>query len=139
MIRKFETKDMNQVLDIWLKASIEAHSFISKSFWESKVDDMRQVYIPASETYIYEEDGVLKGFFSLYNDVLAAIFVLPEFQGNGIGKQLIGKVKELREKISLTVYKENTSSIEFYKKCGFVIEKEQKDKHTGHIELVMKI
>ncbi len=139
MIRKFSKNDMGQVLDIWLKASIKAHVFISAAFWESKIEDMRNVYIPSGETYIFEEGEVVKGFFSLNNDILAALFVSPEFQGNGIGKQLIRKVKELRKEISLTVYKQNINSIEFYKKCGFQIEKEQIDNHTGHPELVMKL
>ncbi len=53
--------------------------------------------------------------------------------------QLILKSKEVRKNLNLTVYKENIKSIEFYKKCGFKIEKEQTDIHTGHLELLMTL
>jgi putative acetyltransferase len=137
MIRAFESSDMNDVLDIWLKASIEAHSFVGREFWESKVDDMRKTYIPSSDTYVFT-DNEIKGFFSLHGDTLAAMFVSPDFQGNGIGRRLMGKAKSMRNQLNLTVYKENPKSIDFYRRCGFLIIKEKVDEHTGHIEILME-
>ena len=138
MIRKFQQSDIDQVISIWLEASIKAHDFVNSEFWKSKVKDMMEIYIPSGETYVYEKEGIIKGFISLYKDTLAAIFVSPDCQGTGIGKQLMRKAKEVRDNVNLTVYKENQKSIEFYKKCGFKIELEQIDKHTGHPELLMK-
>lgn len=138
MIRKFEQSDIDQVINIWLEASMKAHDFVSNEFWKSKVKDMRDIYIPVSENYVYEEEETIKGFASLHEDTLAAIFVHPNSQGAGIGKQLMGTVQEARETLTLTVYKENRGSFEFYNKCGFKVESEQVDEHTGHPELVMK-
>ncbi|MCP3941840.1 MAG: N-acetyltransferase [Desulfobacteraceae bacterium] len=137
MIRRFKQSDMEQILQIWLSASQKAHDFIKKDFWESKVDDMRDIYLPASETYVYDEGGTIKGFVSLYEETLAAMFVSMVDQGRGIGKQLMVKAKQVRENLSLSVYKENNKSIEFYKKCGFKIKLEQIDGHTGMSELLM--
>lgn len=64
MIRAFESSDMFDVLNIWLKASVRAHGFVAKEFWESRVEDMREIYIPASETYVFSENGAILGFFS---------------------------------------------------------------------------
>jgi len=138
MIRYFEYSDMEQVLDIWLEASIKAHDFIDKDFWKSKVNDMRDKYLTSAETYVYVEEGIIRGFCSLSGETLAAIFVSPDFQGKGIGQQLISKVKSLRRYLNLTVYKYNHNSIDFYKKSGFKILKEQVDKHTGHAEILME-
>lgn len=129
---------MGKIIDIWLAGSIEAHDFIEKSFWESKISDMRELYIPASETYIYEENKEVKAFISLNGETIAAIFVSPNCQGKGIGSQLIKKAKVVREKLNLTVYKNNKKAIEFYIKCGFKIVKEEIDQHTGHLELLME-
>ena len=137
MIRKFQQSDIDQVIHVWLETSIQAHDFVSSEFWTSKVKDMREIYIPASETYVYEEGTIIRGFFSLHEDTLAAIFVHPDSQRSGIGKQLMRAAKEARDALTLTVYKENISSVEFYKKCGFKIESEQIDKHTAHPELLM--
>ena len=137
MIRKFKLSDMDRVISIWLEASIKAHDFVDNEFWKSKVKDMREIYIPSAETYVYENEKAIMGFVSLYNDTLSAIFVSPISQRTGIGKQLVAKAKSVRDHLNLTVYKENHASIEFYKSSGFKIEKEQIDVHTGNPELVM--
>jgi putative acetyltransferase len=138
MIRAFESSDMNDVLNIWLEASIGAHGFVGREFWESRIDDMRETYIPASDTYVFSEDGTVKGFFSLHGDSLAAMFVSPDAQGKGIGQQLMNEAKSMRRKLNLTVYRENEKSTQFYKKCGFKPVKERGDEHTGHIEIWME-
>ena len=138
MIRDYKKEDINSVLDIWLKSSIAAHDFIDKSFWESKIPDMRNIYLPASEIYVYEDEEGTKGFIALVENTIAAIFVLPHQQGRGIGKALIGKAMEIRNSLDLTVYKENIKSINFYKKLGFKTIKEQIDDNTGCKEIVME-
>jgi len=138
MIRAFESSDMNDVLNVWLEASIRAHGFIGKVFWESRVSDMRETYIPASDTYVFSQNGTVKGFFSLNGDSLAAMFVSPDAQGKGIGQQLMKKATSLRKKLYLTVYRDNSRSIDFYRKCGFLIIGEKVDEHTGHLEILMK-
>ncbi|MEX0780177.1 MAG: hypothetical protein WD037_10590 [Balneolales bacterium] len=59
MIREFTSTDMDQVLSIWLDASVQAHDFVDRYFWESKLDDMRDVYIPGSETFVYDDEGTI--------------------------------------------------------------------------------
>lgn len=52
------------------------------------------------------------------------IYVLKEYKGRGIGKQLLGKTVEIAKKaklknISLGVWEKNTEAIAFYRKHGF--------------------
>ena len=138
MIREFRQPDMGQVIRIWLEASIQAHDFIDREFWESKAKDMRNIYIPSAETYVFEQKSIVRGFISLSNDTLAAIFVSPDSQGKGIGTQLMRKAKGIRDSLTLTVYKDNVKSMEFYRRSGFRVEEERIDQHTGHRELVMR-
>ncbi|MEX2633687.1 MAG: GNAT family N-acetyltransferase [Balneolales bacterium] len=133
MIREFTSNDIDQVLSIWLDASIRAHDFVDRYFWESKLDDMRDVYIPGSETFVYDDEGTIKGFFSLYENTLAAIFVSPDCQSGGIGGKLLGKAKELREILTLEVYKKNEKSVRFYEMCGFRKVSEKIDPLTGQL------
>ena len=137
MIRGFRSSDMDAVIAIWLDASIGAHDFVAKNFWRSRVIEMREVYIPASETYVYEEGGCIRGFVCLVDETLAALFVSPCAQGRGIGQKLVEKSKHVRQNLYLAVYKENQKSVDFYKRCGFKSVKEQIDKYTGHSEIVM--
>lgn len=137
MIRKYNENDMDSVLEIWLSASVQAHDFISPEFWESQVENMRNIYIPASETYVYEVESKVVGFYALYENSLAAIFVSPELPGKGIGKQLLSHAKTQRAELSLAVYKENQASYQFYLSQGFKVLSEQLDEHTGHPEYTM--
>ncbi|MBO0215763.1 N-acetyltransferase [Vibrio sp. Vb2880] len=137
MIRKYNENEMDSVLEIWLSASVQAHDFISPEFWESQVENMRNIYIPASETYVYEFESKVVGFYALYENSLAAIFVSPELQGKGIGKQLLSHAKTQRAELSLAVYKENQASYQFYLSQGFKVLSEQLDEHTGHPEYTM--
>ncbi|OEF01653.1 GNAT family N-acetyltransferase [Vibrio crassostreae 9ZC13] len=139
MIREYNPADIEVVLDIWLTASIKAHDFVAPEFWESQVGNMRDIYIPASITYVYQVDGEVCGFYSFYEGILAAIFVSPQHQGCGVGKQLIQHAKLECPNLSLNVYKENQATIEFYLSQGFSIVSEQTDEHTGHQEYTMHL
>lgn len=139
MIRRFHQSDIETILNIWLTASIKAHNFMPAEYWQSKVNDMREIYLPASESYVYEENGDVVGFISIYQDNLAALFVSPLKQGNGIGSKLIEYIKSKYQVLNLSVYKENRASIAFYKKHGFTHVCEQIDEHTGHPEIAMKL
>ncbi|WP_435102108.1 GNAT family N-acetyltransferase [Arhodomonas sp. AD133] len=139
MIRDFEPQDMEAVLGIWLEASIQAHAFVDRGFWEASLPAMRQTYIPASETYVHAEADRVTAFMCLDGDTLAALFVDPAHQRCGIGERLLAKAKALHNRLTLTVYKENLQAVRFYLANGFTIIGEQRDEHTGHPELRMTL
>ncbi len=139
MIRPIKPQEIEAVLDIWLIASIQAHDFIEAEFWRSQLDNMRDVYLPASEVFVYEQAGDVVGFYALYEDNLAAIFVAPSCQGKGVGKALIADAKTRRKSLTLSVYKENQASYQFYVSQGFNVVSEQEDEHTGHLEITMTL
>ena len=138
MIRKFRKEDEEEVLQIWLSASVEAHDFIAASFWESKLDEMKGSYLPSSDTYVYEDaKGKVTGFISLVDNYIAAVFVAPEEQGKGVGAQLIGKAKELFDTLELSVYTRNKKAVAFYQKHGFTKKEEKVEANTGEQETIM--
>lgn len=139
IIRAMCADDMDIVLDIWLQASIKAHHFVAADVWQQNLTSMRNQYLPAAENYVYQdESNEVIGFFSLYQDCLAAIFVLPEKQGNGIGSKLLQHAKSLRTFLTLTVYAANEASVGFYLNAGFSRQAEQTDSHTGQPEYLMQ-
>lgn len=138
MIRAlYRPEDLPSIVDIWLEASIKAHDFVPASFWEARVCDMRDTYLPTSDLYLAMEGQEVCGFYALINGELMALFVKPDKQGAGIGSKLLEHAKSKCRDLSLCVYKANTPSIHFYEKHGFTIEGEQIDEHTGELELVM--
>lgn len=137
MIRQFTPDDINVVLNIWLTASIKAHDFVAAEFWKSQVDTMREIYLPASKTYVFELESRVVGFYALYENTLAALFVLPDCQGKGIGKQLIAHAKLQCSSLTLSVYTENEASYQFYLSQDFIVISTQPCEHTGHMEYTM--
>jgi len=138
MIRKMADKEADAVVALWLKTSIHSHSFIDKSYWLDKQFDMKNVYIPNSETWIYDSHGEIVGFYSLVENQLAALFVLPDFHRQGIGSQLLHHAQKQRKSLQLTVYAENESAYAFYSSHGFTVCSHQDDDATGHKEYVME-
>lgn len=137
MIRQYNDSDIEPLLDIWLSASIAAHDFVDPSFWRSQLGNMRDLYIPMAEVYVYEMNSEVVGFSALHEDRLAALFVPPALQGKGIGKQLLMHAKRQRAQLSLSVYKDNDSALQFYLSQGFTVISEQQDEHTGCLECTM--
>ena len=126
MIRKLNEADIDKVMDIWMKSTIKAHDFISKEYWQNNYNTVKEVYIPMSETFVYKDVQGIKGFISVINnEFIGALFVDIDFQGNGIGKQLIDYAVSKYGKLQLAVYKENKKSVEFYINRGFKIIEEQ--------------
>lgn len=138
MIRPYHANDANAVLDIWLSASIQAHAFIDESFWHDQLGAMREIYLPQAETLVLEEAGQIRGFASLHEHRLAALFVDPSAQGQGLGKRLLDEAKRRRNVLELSVYSANVRACRFYQACGFAVVTEQNDPHSGHPERVMR-
>lgn len=139
MIRSFLPADMTSVLSIWLAASLQAHDFIEPTFWQGKLDDMRDHYLPSADVWVYERDGQVVGFFALQVNMLAALFVHPEVHGQGIGSALLAKARLLSpEPLELSVYQRNAQAVAFYQRQGFCQIDLRMDERAGHVELVMR-
>lgn len=98
---------------------------------------MKNIWLPSSETWVLKSDKEIVGFYSLLENKLAALFILPSEQGKGFGKQLLEHAKMQRTALTLTVYKENLSAYKFYLSQGFKVTGEQTDEHTGYLEYTM--
>lgn len=140
MIRKLEDKDIDRVMSIWKYSTIKAHNFIDEKYWENSYDIVKNVYIPASETFIYEEDKEIKGFISILNkEFIGALFIDINTQGRGIGSKLIDYAIKNYKKLNLAVYKDNKKSVEFYLNKGFDIITQQVNEDSRFKEYIMEI
>lgn len=139
MIRKIENKDIDRIMNIWIESTIKAHDFISKEYWEDNYNTVKDVYIPISETFVYEDKEGIKGFISIINnEFIGALFVDRKYQSSGIGKKLIDYAINRYKKLNLAVYKDNKKSVDFYINRGFEIVKEQLNEDSGYNEYIME-
>ncbi len=65
---------------------------------------------------------------------LDQLFVAPEYQGNGLGRQLAClHAPTLPDEIWLRCVRENEKAWRWYEREGFVFEKEQMEPMTGFV------
>ena len=136
MIRMFDARDLDQVMELWLNGNIEAHDFIPRNYWESNAPMVREQLLQA-EIYVYETDGKILGFVGLQGDYLAGIFVDRHARSMGIGGQLIHYVQKIRRTLILNVYRKNQRAMEFYLREGFSVLSEDIDEATGETDIVL--
>ena len=138
MIRNYRETDLEEMVRIWYDASVIAHYFMPASFWASHKSAMKEKYLPLAENYVFEQEGKVAGFISLVGEIVCALFVAPEVQGNGAGKALLEHAKTLKGRLSLKVYRENRKAILFYEKSGLRAAGEEVDEHTGCVQILME-
>ena len=120
MIRALRPEDLDQVMQIWLDANLEAHCFLPESYWCDHMEEVRAA-LPAAQVFVYQDWEGLQGFAGLTGDYLAGLFVRRAARSRGIGRALLERAKERRESLTLHVYRENSPAVRFYQREGFAI------------------
>ncbi|POT55571.1 N-acetyltransferase [Citrobacter amalonaticus] len=138
MIRESHSSDMAPILALWLESTIHAHPFIREAYWRESEEIVRDVYLPAAQTWVWEENGQLKGFASIMEArFLGALFVAPDALRRGIGKALVQYVQQRFPILSLEVYQKNQTAVSFYDALGFRIEDSAWQEDTRHPTWIM--
>ncbi len=138
MIKELESCEIDSIMDIWLKTNTSSHCFIPEEYWTRNYSVVKEEYLPASATFVYKEDDVIKAFISVIDDCfIGALFVLEKYQRKGIGQKLLDHCKSLYLNLELGVYTENKAAIDFYMKNGFKVKKKQNNNDSGFMEYVM--
>jgi len=139
MIRKMQTVVIDEIIQIWRNGNLTAHNFINRKYWFDNYEIVREEYLKKSDTWIYIEGDIIKGFVSVIdNNYIGALFVEKQFQRDGIGTILVKHCKNLYDKLSLKVYKKNEGAISFYNSMGFEYISGQVDKNTNELEYIME-
>ena len=140
MIRELtmSEKEVNLLMDVWLRSVKIGHPFIPYTYWQQEYKSVRDDYLPQSKTFVYEEQGEIKGFISMIGEeFIGALFVDVPYQKQGIGKKLMEYVKEKRTFLRLAVYCRNESAVLFYKRNGFKVECTEMNEDTGEDNYIM--
>lgn len=138
MIRQAKSCDADAILDVWLLASLQAHDFIPAAFWWQQQEAMRARYLPAADIWLWERQGEVQGFVALVDNYLAALFVRPDCQQQGIGKALLDLAKRQRRHLRVNVYCENDIAVNFYLKQGFTVIAEGTEVASAQPELYLR-
>ena len=138
MIRKFETQDLDAVMQIWLHGNLDAHAFIAASFWTEHFEMVRDL-LPQAELYVHEYASTrqIDGFIGLTENHIEGIFVAKAARSKGIGKALLDYAKSRKPRLDLSVYQKNERALAFYRREQFVVQSEGIDEDTNEADIQM--
>lgn len=116
---------------------------VQNKFLESSYSKKSLMYrLENSHLWVAEVDGVIVGFANYSylkknGDVeLGAIYLLPNYQGRGIGSALLqtglSQINGMKRLI-LNVEKANEKALQFYKRKGFKFDLEFSEIFYGHV------
>ena len=107
MIRKFESRDLDAVMQIWLHSNLDAHAFIAASFWTEHFEMVRDL-LPQVELYVHEGEDTrqIDGFIGLTENHIEGIFVAKSARSKGIGRALLEYAKSRKPRLTLSVQSE---------------------------------
>ena len=139
MIRKFESRDLDAVMQIWLHGNLDAHAFIPADFWTDHFEMVRDI-LPQAELYVHENEATrqIDGFIGLSESHIEGIFVAKSARSKGIGKALLEYAKSRKPRLTLSVYQKNERAIAFYRREKFVVQSEGIDEDTNEAEIHTK-
>ncbi len=129
IIRQYKTTDLDNVLNSWEVSTRLAHAFMEDEFIAQERNNVEHMYLPNTDTWVAEIDGVVKGFIALMGNEVGALFLLPEYHGQGIGKALMDKAQSIHGE--LEVFKVNLIGTAFYSRYGFTHLSESLHEPTG--------
>ena len=142
-IRNWTRKDFSIVKNILLETWKNTYTFIPEedilTHFEKHYSEDRLIEIlndPFSKGIIAEVNSVPAGWLKLFEDLInkkffvSSLYVLPEYQGFGLGKKLLNEAYRIAKekhfpKVWLGVMKQNVKSLDWYKNLGFVFDEEE--------------
>ena len=139
VIRPYEDRDLNDALEAWYLASLEAHSFLDEEFFNNERILLAEQWLPASDTSVLEVEGEVVGFMSLVGDEVGGIFVAPSHQNRGVGRALIDHAAASHSHLEVEVFEANAIGRRFYEAYGFTLIDRLVDETTGFPLLRLRI
>lgn len=137
-IRRYESTDLLQLMEVWESANSMAHSFLSDEYVDQVRRDIPTLYLPNTNTWVATINDGLVGFISLMGKEIGALFLLPEYHGHSIGTALTNRAVQLHGDLEVEVFEANLIGRKFYGRYGFDIVERKLHEHTGESVLRLK-
>lgn len=138
MIRPFLMKDLNSVMDIWLRSCVKAYPFLNKQQIIELYEPFQTDHLLQSQSNVLEIDGKIVGFISIKQTMeISALYVDPQVWRQGVGEKLLDFLFTKYHRLHCKVYEKNTIGLNFFGKNGFSYATRDVDELTGQSQLVL--
>ncbi|WP_274914715.1 GNAT family N-acetyltransferase [Streptomyces sp. WZ-12] len=139
IIRRYRDEDQGAVCDLWSRAARQAHPFIEGEGRGERARLLREVYLVRAENWVAEREGTVVGLLRLLagdegrgGAEIGGLFVAPEAQGAGIGRELVEHAAARCGALTLEVFEESARARRFCAHLGFTERGRRIDERTGH-------
>ncbi|MFE1170816.1 GNAT family N-acetyltransferase [Streptomyces sp. NPDC058773] len=142
IIRRYHPSDQDVVTDLWSRAARQAHPFLDGEGTGERARLLREVYLVQGENWVAERAGRVIGLLGLpaggpgngdgTGAEIGGLFVAPEAQGCGAGRELLEHVAARHGALTLEVFEDNTPARAFCEHLGFTERGRRTDGETGH-------
>lgn len=114
--------DLRGIADVLKQATRTAYTFMAWTHDDpSYLAFVTGTFPTWSHVRVAEADGRIVGFACLEGDLLDQLFVLPDWQGRGVGGRLLDDVKALKPAgFTLYTFEKNLAARRFYARRGLV-------------------
>lgn len=88
---------------------------------EEDLNFISTVVFPKCEVYIAKDNETIVGFCAFREGWIDHLYLLPQYQGKGIGPKLLALAKAANTEIQLWTFQKNDVARKFYESHGFLI------------------
>ena len=135
-LNSFSDRDLEQLAQIWLNGNLQAHSFIPAQYWKNQFVNIKKM-LPEANIFVYRNNETIVGFLGELDGYIAGLFVDMNYRNQGVGSRLINYLKQINDKLTLSVYVDNINAVNFYENKDFIIDSVGMDTETDSIEYHM--
>lgn len=120
-LNSFSDRDLEQLAQIWLNGNLQAHSFIPAQYWKNQFVNIKKM-LPEANIFVYRNNETIVGFLGELDGYIAGLFVDMNYRNQGVGSRLINYLKQINDKLTLSVYVDNINAVNFYENKDFIID-----------------
>lgn len=139
-VKLFQDKDADELSKLIEKTVVESNS---EDYSKKAITVLIEHFSPENiikfsrkkDILVAIEENKIVGTITLDGNRLSAMYVSPNQQGKGIGKNLIERLEKLAKQKGLEILRVRSSvtAFEFYKKMGYIKTRRASNKFIGPI------
>ncbi|HEX4930952.1 MAG TPA: GNAT family N-acetyltransferase [Gaiellaceae bacterium] len=118
-LRRAEPSDADAIADVFIASFEQLLNFLPRLHTHEEDRAFIRDLVERHEVWVAEDDGLIVGFAAIADARLEQLYVHPDYQGRGVGTELLAKTKERQPGgFSLWVFQQNDGARRFYEANG---------------------
>ena len=135
VIRPARAEEYDEIARVWMESWVSTGLSEASNFLLANLRArVRQEIEGGCSLFVADDGGNFAAMLALHlpDRYLDQLFVVPEYQGKGIGRRLLAFTRQqLPDEIWLRCVRENEKAWRWYEREGFVFEKEEIEPSNG--------